>query len=172
MKRRLIVARGMINDPELLILDEPTTGLDPQARHSVWDQIRIFKNNGKTVLLTTHYMDEAEILCDELAIMDSGKILIRGTPRELISKTVGTDAVELVSHSFNKGKKILDLIETKSKLKDVIISRVSDRIIIYGNEIEEIISEFESNSELTDIVKRRTTLEDVFLKLTGRQLRD
>ena len=172
MKRRLIVARGMINDPELLILDEPTTGLDPQARHSVWDQIRIFKNNGKTVLLTTHYMDEAEILCDELAIMDSGKILIRGTPGELISKTVGADAVELVSHSFNKGKKILDLIETKSKLKDVIISRVSDRIIIYGNEIEEIISEFESNSELTDIIKRRTTLEDVFLKLTGRQLRD
>lgn len=172
MKRRLIVARGMINDPELLILDEPTTGLDPQARHSVWDQIRIFKNNGKTVLLTTHYMDEAEILCDELAIMDSGKILIRGTPRELISKTVGADAVELVSHSFNKGKKILDLIETKSKLKDVIISRVSDRIIIYGNEIEEIISEFESNSELTDVIKRRTTLEDVFLKLTGRQLRD
>ena len=172
MKRRLIVARGMINDPELLILDEPTTGLDPQARHSVWDQIRIFKNNGKTVLLTTHYMDEAEILCDELAIMDSGKILIRGTPRELISKTVGADAVELVSHSFNKGKKILDLIETKSKLKDVIISRVSDRIIIYGKEIEEIISEFESNSELTDIIKRRTTLEDVFLKLTGRQLRD
>ena len=172
MKRRLIVARGMINDPELLILDEPTTGLDPQARHSVWDQIRTFKNNGKTVLLTTHYMDEAEILCDELAIMDSGKILIRGTPRELISKTVGADAVELVSHSFNKGKKILDLIETKSKLKDVIISRVSDRIIIYGKEIEEIISEFESNSELTDIIKRRTTLEDVFLKLTGRQLRD
>ncbi|MDC0243481.1 ATP-binding cassette domain-containing protein [Marine Group III euryarchaeote] len=172
MKRRLIVARGMINDPELLILDEPTTGLDPQARHSVWDQIRIFKNNGKTVLLTTHYMDEAEILCDELAIMDSGKILIRGTPRELISKTVGADAVELVSHSFNKGKKILDLIETKSKLKNVIISRVSDRIIIYGKEIEEIISEFESNSELTDIIKRRTTLEDVFLKLTGRQLRD
>ena len=172
MKRRLIVARGMINDPELLILDEPTTGLDPQARHSVWDQIRIFKNNGKTVLLTTHYMDEAEILCDELAIMDSGKILIRGTPRELISKTVGADAVELVSHSFNKGKKILDLIETKSKLKDVTISRVSDRIIIYGNEIEEIISEFENNSELTDIIKRRTTLEDVFLKLTGRQLRD
>jgi ABC-type multidrug transport system ATPase subunit len=117
-------------------------------------------------------MDEAEILCDELAIMDSGKILIRGTPRELISKTVGDDAVELVSHSFNKGKKILDLIETKSKLKDVIISRVSDRIIIYGKEIEEIISEFESNSELTDIIKRRTTLEDVFLKLTGRQLRD
>ena len=172
MKRRLIVARGMINDPELLILDEPTTGLDPQARHSVWDQIRIFKNNGKNVLLTTHYMDEAEILCDELAIMDSGKILVRGTPKELISKTVGTDAIEFVSRSFNRGKKILDLIEDKSKLKNLSISRVSDRIIVYGKEIGEMISEFESNPELTDVIKRRATLEDVFLKLTGRQLRD
>ena len=172
MKRRLIVARGMINDPELLILDEPTTGLDPQARHSVWDQIRIFKNNGKTVLLTTHYMDEAEILCDELAIMDSGKILVRGTPKELISKTVGTDAIEFISRSFNRGKKILDLIEDKSKLKNLSISRVSDRIIVYGKEIGEMISEFESNPELTDVIKRRATLEDVFLKLTGRQLRD
>ena len=172
MKRRLIVARGMINDPELLILDEPTTGLDPQARHSVWDQIRIFKNNGKTVLLTTHYMDEAEILCDELAIMDSGKILVRGTPKELISKTVGTDAIEFVSRSFNRGKKILDLIEDKSKLKNLSISRVSDRIIVYGKEIGEMISEFESNPEITDVIKRRATLEDVFLKLTGRQLRD
>ena len=172
MKRRLIVARGMINDPELLILDEPTTGLDPQARHSVWDQIRIYKNDGKTVLLTTHYMDEAEILCDELAIMDSGKILVRGTPKELISKTVGTDAIEFVSRSFNRGKKILDLIEDKSKLKNLSISRVSDRIIVYGKEIGEMISEFESNPELTDVIKRRATLEDVFLKLTGRQLRD
>ena len=172
MKRRLIVARGMINDPELLILDEPTTGLDPQARHSVWDQIRIFKNNGKTVLLTTHYMDEAEILCDELAIMDSGKILVRGTPKELISKTVGTNAIEFISRSFNRGKKILDLIEDKSKLKNLSISRVSDRIIVYGKEIGEMISDFESNPELTDVIKRRATLEDVFLKLTGRQLRD
>ena len=172
MKRRLIVARGMINDPELLILDEPTTGLDPQARHSVWDQIRIFKNNGKTVLLTTHYMDEAEILCDELAIMDSGKILIRGTPKDLISNIVGSDAIEFVSRSFDKGKKILDSIEAKSKLKKVSISRVSDRIIVYGEDNEEIISDFENNPELTDVIKRRATLEDVFLKLTGRQLRD
>ena len=123
-------------------------------------------------MLTTHYMDEAEILCDELAIMDSGKILVRGTPKELISKTVGTDAIEFVSRSFNRGKKILDLIEDKSKLKNLSISRVSDRIIVYGKEIGEMISEFESNPELTDVIKRRATLEDVFLKLTGRQLRD
>ena len=111
MKRRLIVARGMINEPELLILDEPTTGLDPQARHSVWDQIRIFKNEGKTVLLTTHYMDEAEILCDELAIMDSGRILIQGNPKELIKKTIGDDAAELVALSLGKDEETLNLIE-------------------------------------------------------------
>ena len=172
MKRRLIVARGLINDPELLILDEPTTGLDPQARHSVWDQIRIYKNEGRTVLLTTHYMDEAEILCDEIAIMDSGKILIRGTPKELITKTVGTSAVEFVSLSFEKGRKILNLIENKGNKMEVKLNRITDRIITYGKDIEALASEFEYNSNLTDIIRRRTTLEDVFLNLTGRQLRE
>ena len=172
MKRRLIVARGMINEPELLILDEPTTGLDPQARHSVWDQIRIFKNEGKTVLLTTHYMDEAEILCDELAIMDSGRILIQGNPKELIKKTIGNDAAELVALSLGKDEETLNLIEKKCKLMKVSFSRVTDRIILYGKEIENIISEFKDEENLTDIIRRRATLEDVFLNLTGRQLRD
>ena len=172
MKRRLIVARGMINEPELLILDEPTTGLDPQARHSVWDQIRIFKNEGKTVLLTTHYMDEAEILCDELAIMDSGRILIQGNPKELIKKTIGDDAAELVALSFGKDEETLNLVEKKCKLMKVSYSRVTDRIILYGKEIENIISEFKDEENLTDIIRRRATLEDVFLNLTGRQLRD
>ena len=172
MKRRLIVARGMINEPELLILDEPTTGLDPQARHSVWDQIRIFKNKGKTVLLTTHYMDEAEILCDELAIMDSGRILIQGNPKELIKKTIGNDAAELVALSLGKDEETLNLIEKKCKLMKVSFSRVTDRIILYGKEIENIISEFKDEENLTDIIRRRATLEDVFLNLTGRQLRD
>ena len=172
MKRRLIVARGMINEPELLILDEPTTGLDPQARHSVWDQIRIFKNKGKTVLLTTHYMDEAEILCDELAIMDSGRILIQGNPKELIKKTIGDDAAELVALSLGKDEETLNLIEKKCKLMKVSFSRVTDRIILYGKEIENIISEFKDEENLTDIIRRRATLEDVFLNLTGRQLRD
>ena len=172
MKRRLIVARGMINDPELLILDEPTTGLDPQARHSVWDQIRIYKNAGRTVLLTTHYMDEAEILCDEIAIMDSGKILVRGTPKELITENVGNSAIEFVSLSFDEGKKILDLIENRGSEMEVKLNRITDRIIAYGKDIETIVSEFEDNSNLTDIIRRRTTLEDVFLNLTGRQLRE
>lgn len=172
MKRRLIVARGMINEPELLILDEPTTGLDPQSRHSVWDQIRIFKNEGKTVLLTTHYMDEAEILCDQLAIMDSGRILIQGNPKELIKKTIGDDAAELVALSFGKDEETLNLIEKKCKLMKVSFSRVTDRIILYGKEIENIIYEFNDEENLTDIIRRRATLEDVFLNLTGRQLRD
>ena len=172
MKRRLIVARGMINEPELLILDEPTTGLDPQARHSVWDQIRIFKNEGKTVLLTTHYMDEAEILCDELAIMDSGRILIQGNPKELIKKTIGDDAAELVALSLGKDEETLNLIEKKCKLMKMSFSRVTDRIILYGRKIENIISEFKDEENLTDIIRRRATLEDVFLNLTGRQLRD
>ena len=172
MKRRLIVVRGMINEPELLILDEPTTGLDPQARHSVWDQIRIFKNEGKTVLLTTHYMDEAEILCDELAIMDSGRILIQGNPKELIKKTIGIGAAELVALSLGKDEETLNLIEKKCKLMKVSFSRVTDRIILYGKEIENIISEFKDEENLTDIIRRRATLEDVFLNLTGRQLRD
>ena len=172
MKRRLIVARGMINNPELLILDEPTTGLDPQARHSVWDQIRIFKNKGKTVLLTTHYMDEAEILCDELAIMDSGKILIQGKPKDLIQKTIGESAAEFVSLSFGESGSALENIEKHCKLNEVKYSRITDRVIIYGNEIENIISKFEKEKDLTDVIRRRGTLEDVFLNLTGRQLRD
>ena len=172
MKRRLIVARGMINNPELLILDEPTTGLDPQARHSVWDQIRIFKNKGKTVLLTTHYMDEAEILCDELAIMDSGKILIQGKPKDLIQETIGESAAEFVSLSFGESGSALENIEKHCKLNEVKYSRITDRVIIYGNEIENIISKFEKEKDLTDVIRRRGTLEDVFLNLTGRQLRD
>tara|TARA_B100000902_G_C27298311_1_gene911331 strand:+ start:1071 stop:2009 length:939 start_codon:yes stop_codon:yes gene_type:complete len=172
MKRRLIVARGMINEPEMLILDEPTTGLDPQARHSVWDQVRTFKNKGKTVLLTTHYMDEAEILCDELAIMDSGKILIQGKPKILIKETIGTDAAECVSLSFNQNENVLDLIAKECKVEKINFSKLTDRIIIYGNEIESVISKFHDNKYLTDIIRRRATLEDVFLNLTGRQLRN
>ena len=171
-KQRVGIAAALVHDPNVLILDEPTTGLDPQARHSVWDQIRIYKNDGKTVLLTTHYMDEAEILCDEIAIMDAGKILIRGTPKELITKTVGTSAVEFVSLSFEKGKQILNVIEDKGKEMEVKLNRITDRIIAYGKDVETLTTEFENDSNLTDIIRRRTTLEDVFLNLTGRQLRE
>ena len=117
-------------------------------------------------------MDEAEILCDELAIMDSGRILIQGNPKELIKETIGDDAAELVALSFGKDEETLNLVEKKCKLMKVSFSRVTDRIIIYGKEIENIISELKDEENLTDIIRRRATLEDVFLNLTGRQLRD
>ncbi len=172
MKRRLIVARGLINDPELLILDEPTTGLDPQARHRVWDQIRNYRRSGKTVLLTTHYMDEAELLCDDLAIVDSGQILVRGAPRKLIQETVGREAIEFVASPFEGGDDALDNIQSRSKDLNLKYSRIADRIIVYGDDIETLASEYEDDNRINDLIRRRSTLEDVFLQLTGRKLRE
>tara|TARA_B100000676_G_scaffold313413_1_gene394426 strand:- start:6118 stop:7056 length:939 start_codon:yes stop_codon:yes gene_type:complete len=172
MKRRLIVARGLINDPELLILDEPTTGLDPQARHRVWDQIRNYRRTGKTVLLTTHYMDEAELLCDDLAIVDSGQILVRGAPRKLIQETVGREAIEFVASPFEGGDDALDNIQSRSKDLNLKYSRIADRIIVYGDDIETLASEYEDDNRINDLIRRRSTLEDVFLQLTGRKLRE
>lgn len=172
MKRRLIVARGLINDPELLVLDEPTTGLDPQARHRVWDQIRKYRRSGRTVLLTTHYMDEAELLCDDLAIIDHGRILIRGPPRQLIDETVGREAVEFVASPFDGGEEALNQVETRSAELNISTSRIADRIIAYGERAESLANTFQSDSKIHDIIHRRATLEDVFLQLTGRQLRE
>ncbi len=172
MKRRLIVARGLINDPELLVLDEPTTGLDPQARHRVWDQIRKYRRKGRTVLLTTHYMDEAELLCDDLAIIDQGRILIRGPPRKLIDETVGREAIEFVASPFDGGEQALDRIAERAAESNIKSSRIADRVIAYGDAIESLATEFESDSKIHDTIRRRATLEDVFLQLTGRQLRE
>jgi len=172
MKRRLIVARGLINEPELLILDEPTTGLDPQARHRVWDQIRNYRRTGRTVLLTTHYMDEAELLCDDLAIIDSGRILVRGAPRKLIQDTVGREAIEFVASPFDGGEDALDKIELRTKDLGLKSSRIADRIIVYGDDIEVLASEYEADNRINDLIRRRATLEDVFLQLTGRKLRE
>jgi lipooligosaccharide transport system ATP-binding protein len=172
MKRRLIVARGLMNDPELLILDEPTTGLDPQARHRVWDQIRNYRRSGRTILLTTHYMDEAELLCDDLAIIDAGQVLVRGPPRTLIHDTVGNEAIEFVASLFDGGDEALDRIESRALELGLKTSRIADRIIAYGEKISQLASEFESDDEVNDVITRRATLEDVFLQLTGRQLRE
>ena len=172
MKRRLIVARGLINDPELLVLDEPTTGLDPQARHRVWDQIRKYRRSGRTVLLTTHYMDEAELLCDDLAIIDHGRILVRGPPRKLIDETVGREAIEFVASPFDGGEEALDEVVAKAKESGIKSSRIADRVITYGEGVESLAAAFEGDSKIHDIIHRRATLEDVFLQLTGRQLRE
>lgn len=164
MKRRLIIARALINEPKILILDEPTTGLDPQARHLIWDKIRELKSKGVTVLITTHYMDEAEQLCDRLVIMENGRILVEGSPKRLIDETIGTGVIEVV----NPG----DALETYLKNRGLAYERVSDRMCIYTNDLESVSRDLVRDFSLDFSTMRKATLEDVFLKLTGRGLRD
>ncbi|MGB1697234.1 MAG: ABC transporter ATP-binding protein [Thermoplasmatota archaeon] len=168
MKRRLVVARSLIGDPDVLLLDEPTTGLDPQARHSLWETIRSLRREGKTILLTTHYMDEAEMLCDELVVVDKGAVLEQGNPRELITKHCGKEALELVARDGDTAT--LDaMLET---LADTPYERVVDRVIAYGDNLEPLQASIRDAHDLQESVLRRATLEDVFLRLTGRALRE
>jgi lipooligosaccharide transport system ATP-binding protein len=169
MKRRLTIARSLINDPDILILDEPTTGLDPQARHIVWDRLFSLKQRGVTLILTTHYMDEAEQLCDRLVVMDHGTIAAEGTPRELIARYSTAEVLEL---RFAPGAQE-DAVE---KIKDLSPERMevtADRLLLYAADGDEFLARVhEAGIEpLTELV-RRSTLEDVFLYLTGRTLID
>ncbi len=169
MKRRLTIARSLVNDPDILILDEPTTGLDPQARHVVWDRLFRLKQRGVTLILTTHYMDEAEQLCDRLVVMDHAKIVAEGTPRELIDRYSTPEVLEL---RFDPGVHE----QAAEKIKDVSSERsevLADRILLYvANGDRTLARVREMGLEpLTELV-RRSTLEDVFLHLTGRRLVD
>ena len=169
MKRRLTIARSLINDPDILILDEPTTGLDPQARHVVWDRLFSLKQRGVTLILTTHYMDEAEQLCDRLVVMDHGKIAAEGTPRELIAQYSTAEVLEL---RFAPGTQEVAV----EKVKDLSPQRLevtADRLLLYAADGDEFLARVhEAGIEpLTELV-RRSTLEDVFLHLTGRTLID
>ena len=169
MKRRLTIARSLINDPEILILDEPTTGLDPQARHVVWDRLFRLKQRGVTLVLTTHYMDEAEQLCDRLVVMDHGKIAAEGTPRELIARYSTPEVLELrfdPDEQEAAAEKIKDLSPERSEV-------TADRILIYSTDGDEFLERVHSAGlkPLTELV-RRSSLEDVFLYLTGRTLID
>jgi lipooligosaccharide transport system ATP-binding protein len=168
MKRRLTIARALINDPDLVILDEPTTGLDPQARHVLWDRLYRLKQQGATLIITTHYMDEAEQLCDRLVVMDGGKIVAEGSPRQLIAAYAPREVVEL---RFADG--LVDAVAPR--LEGVANSSeiLADRVILYTDDAES------TQHELTvrdihpeQVMVRRSTLEDVFLKLTGRRLID
>ena len=163
MKRRLTIARALINDPELVILDEPTTGLDPQARHVIWARLRDLIQAGKTLILTTHYMEEAERLCNELVIMDRGTILDQGSPRALIRRHAESEVVEIRSH---RG-------DIKALLGDCPcrMEEVGDTVYCYADNARPVVSHIEDQPELV-FLHRPTTLEDVFLKLTGRELRD
>lgn len=163
MKRRLLIARALINRPKILILDEPTTGLDPQARHLIWERLRKLREGGTTVLLTTHYMEEAHQLCDRLVIMDHGRILVNGTPEELIKKYIGKDVLELVSKE--------DLMPYFQE-KGLEVERFYDKLYVFVDEPEEILSSVRKKFEVESSLIRRATLEDVFLKLTGRGLRE
>jgi lipooligosaccharide transport system ATP-binding protein len=165
MKRRLTIARALVNDPELLLLDEPTTGLDPQARHLVWDRLYRLKQQGVTIVLTTHYMDEAEQLCDRLVVMDKAKIVAHGSPRSLIDQYATREVLEL--------RFPIDTTPALDKL-DGLAQRVEalpDRVLLYTNDGETAATAVHSRGLRPEsILVRRSTLEDVFLRLTGRSL--
>jgi lipooligosaccharide transport system ATP-binding protein len=168
MKRRLTIARSLINDPEVLLLDEPTTGLDPQARHVLWDQLFRLKQAGVTLVITTHYMDEAEQLCDRLVVMDKGLIVAEGSPRELIEQYSTREVAELrfgVGEHEALGEKLSDLGDR--------VEVLPDRLLVYSDDGEQVIAEtHERGLQPVAVLVRRSTLEDVFLRLTGRSLVD
>jgi lipooligosaccharide transport system ATP-binding protein len=168
MQRRLLIARALVNDPELLVLDEPTTGLDPQARHLVWERLRRLKREAKTLLLTTHYMEEAAQLCDELVVLDHGRVIARGTPLELVHAHVAPRVVEV--QGVENG--IEEIARVAGNLaKDV--EGVGDRVLIYATDGEEIVSRIREAGVLHQaLILREATLEDVFLHLTGHALVD
>ena len=167
MKRRLTIARALINQPDLILLDEPTTGLDPQARHALWDRLYRLKQQGVTLIITTHYMDEAEQLCDRLVVMDNGKIVAEGSPRDLIERYATREVVEL---RFPVGK------QPEEHEFDGLAKRVEtlpDRSLLYTDNADRtLVSLTERSLDIESTIVRRSSLEDVFLRLTGRSLVD
>ena len=166
MKRRLTIARSLVNDPDLLLLDEPTTGLDPQARHVVWDRLFRLKQQGKTFVVTTHYMDEAEQLCDRLVVMDRAQIVAEGSPRELIEKYVQKEVVEL---RFAGDPQLNGQLDGLGARVEVLADRV---LIGTDNGDATAHAVHERGVPVESVLVRRSTLEDVFLTLTGRTLVD
>jgi lipooligosaccharide transport system ATP-binding protein len=166
MKRRLLVARALVNEPELLILDEPTTGLDPQARHLVWEKLRSLKREGVTLILTTHYMDEAAQLCDRLVIMHEGRILVQGSPRELVIRETSPQVIEVFEPDEDAARGLRDLAELADR-----VERLADRWLFYTAEGDALLAKVRGLVPDPGAVwLRGATLEDVFLQLTGRGL--
>ncbi|MEN9989287.1 MAG: hypothetical protein RL508_266 [Actinomycetota bacterium] len=168
MQRRLAIARGLVNEPEILLLDEPTTGLDPQARHILWDRLFRLKESGVTIVITTHYMDEAEQLCDRLIVMDQGQIMAEGSPADLI-KTYASKEVLEVRFGTDRNEQTASLLEPLAERLEVL----PDRILIYTENGEQALEKIHALglTPVTSLV-RRASLEDVFLRLTGRTLVD
>ena len=168
MKRRLTIARGLVNEPRILLLDEPTTGLDPQARHVLWDRLFRLKEAGTTLVVTTHFMDEAEQLCDRLIVVDHGRIMAQGSPRQLIREHSTREVVE-VRFGSDRNAQVVAQLEGVGTRNEVL----PDRILIYTDDGEAALDEIGRRGlqPVTSLV-RRSSLEDVFLRLTGRSLID
>ena len=167
MKRRLTIARALVNEPDVLLLDEPTTGLDPQARHVVWERLYRLKQRGVTLVLTTHYMDEAEQLCDRLVVMDKGRIVAEGSPRSLIGQWSTREVVELRfgvdDDTARMAEKLVGLGER--------VEALPDRVLVYADDGDDVAEEVHRRGfSLESTLVRRSSLEDVFLRLTGRSL--
>jgi lipooligosaccharide transport system ATP-binding protein len=168
LKRRLTIARGLVNQPDLLLLDEPTTGLDPQARHALWDRLYRLKQQGTTLIITTHYMDEAEQLCDRLVVMDRGRIVAEGAPRALITDHVSREVLEL-RFAIGEQDAAVARLDGLAERREVL----PDRVLLYTEDADATTDELTAHGihpEATML--RRATLEDVFLRLTGRTLVD
>lgn len=165
MKRRLILARALINTPQIIIFDEPTTGLDPQARHLIWDKIRSLKKQGVTIILTTHYMEEAAQLCDRILIMDYGKIIDEGNPEALVRKHVGEEVLEVAYD-----QEIMDYL--KNAFPDAKLEIVSDRLQVFSSQPRGVFTDILRKFHYKGAILRDANLEDLFLKLTGRRLRE
>ncbi|HEU0258437.1 MAG TPA: ATP-binding cassette domain-containing protein [Burkholderiales bacterium] len=162
MKRRLTLARALVNDPQLVFMDEPTTGLDPQARHLIWERLRRLTQEGKTLVLTTHFMEEAERLCHRLAIMDRGRIIAEGSPRTLISEHIEPQVLEVHGPGHEAWME-------RAKSLAPRVERVGDTVYCYGEDVEPLLKTLFGD---LSYLHRPASLEDVFLKLTGRDLRD
>jgi len=165
MKRRLILARALINEPQILILDEPTTGLDPQARHLIWEKIRNLQKQEVTIVLTTHYMEEAAQLCDRTVIMDLGKIIEEGKPADLVKKHVGEEVLEV-----GYDEEVLKFLQ--DTCPDAKLEIMGDRIQVFTNQTRGIFSQILNKYSFKAAMIRDANLEDVFLKLTGRRLKE
>ena len=168
MKRRLLIARALINDPEIVVLDEPTTGLDPQARHLVWERLRRLASEGKTLILTTHYMEEAAQLCDRLVVMEGGGIIAQGSPEELIEHYVSPEVLELRAGP-EAIEKLLPLVAAHSDA----VERAGDTLLVYTSDASALQERIRgSGVDVDNTLYRRAGLEDVFMRLTGRRLID
>ena len=166
MKRRLTLARALINDPDVLFLDEPTTGLDPQARHLIWERLKQWRARGGTILLTTHFMDEAERLCDRLAVIDNGKMIATDSPIGLIKSEIEPQVLELSGEGLRQWSQLAN-----DRYPDARIERVGDTVFVYCQDSRAIAADLREFREIR-FLQRPANMEDVFLKLTGRDLRD